>query len=111
MDHHLADAERVGDQAGMLAAGAAETLQRVAGHVVAARDRDLLDRIGHVVDRDRGEALATAGARLAGARGDLARQRVEPRRPPRVERLVARPARTRAGKCRAGSCRARRCSR
>ena len=41
----------------MLAARAAETLQRVAGHVVAARDRDLLDRVRHIVDRDAHEPL------------------------------------------------------
>ena len=52
VDHHRSHAERVGDQAGMLAAGAAEACQRVAADVVAARDRDLLDRIGHVVDGD-----------------------------------------------------------
>ena len=57
MDEHARDAERVGDQAGMLAAGAAEAVERVFGHVVAALDRDLLDRVGHVVDRDLEEAL------------------------------------------------------
>ena len=50
----------------MLAAGAAEALQRVAGDVVAARDRDLLDRIGHVVDGDADEALGHLVRRHAG---------------------------------------------
>ena len=45
-------AERIGDEAGMLPAGAAEAVQRIARDVVAALDRDLLDRIGHVLDRD-----------------------------------------------------------
>ena len=55
----------------MLAAGAAETLQRVAGDVVAAGDRDLLDGIGHIVDGDANEALGH-GARIhARAPGNL----------------------------------------
>ena len=57
MDQHLGHAERVGDQAGMLAAGAAEAVERIAGHVMAALDRNLLDRIGHVLDRDLDEAV------------------------------------------------------
>ena len=51
VDQHGPDAERVGDQAGMLAAGAAEAVERVFGHVVAALDRDLLDRVRHVLRR------------------------------------------------------------
>ena len=58
MDEHLAHAERVGHQAGVLAAGAAEAVQGVAGDVVAALHRDLLDRIGHVLHRDGEEALS-----------------------------------------------------
>ena len=57
MDHHLLHAERVGDEAGVLAAGAAEAGQHVAGHVVPARDRDRLDRVRHVGDGDRDQAL------------------------------------------------------
>ncbi len=57
VDQHLGHAQRVGDQAGVLAAGAAEAVERVAGHVVAALHRDLLDRVGHVLDRDLDEAV------------------------------------------------------
>ncbi len=57
MDQHLGHAERVGDQAGVLAAGAAEAVQRIAGDVVAALHRDFLDRVRHVLDRDLDEAV------------------------------------------------------
>ena len=57
MDQHLGHAERVGDQAGVLAAGAAEAVERIARHVVAALHRDLLDRVRHVLDRDPDEAV------------------------------------------------------
>ena len=57
MDEHGRDRQRVGDVAGVLAAGAAERVQRVARHVVAARDRDRLDRLGHLGDRDRQESV------------------------------------------------------
>ena len=57
MDQHGGHAERVGDQAGVLAAGAAEAIERVAGDVVAALHRDLLDRIRHVLDRDAQKAV------------------------------------------------------
>ena len=50
-------AQRVGHQAGMLAAGAAEALQRVLRDVVAARHADALDGIGHVLHRDLQEAF------------------------------------------------------
>jgi hypothetical protein len=45
-------AQRIGDQAGVLAAGAAEAVERVAGDVIAALHRDLLDGVGHVLDGD-----------------------------------------------------------
>ncbi len=73
-------AERVGHQAGMLAAGAAEAVEGVFGYVVAALDRDLLDRVGHVLDRDAQEALGHLLGRLlglVGGRGDLPRQHRE----------------------------------
>ena len=70
----------------MLPARAAEALQHIAGHVVAARDRDLLDRIGHIVDRDADEALRHLLGALAGPRGDLRAAR--PRRLG-VDRLIA----------------------
>ncbi len=52
VDQDLGHAERVGDEAGMLAAGTAETVQGVAGDVVAPLHRDFLDRVRHVLDRD-----------------------------------------------------------
>ena len=51
-------AEFVRNQAGVLATGAAEALQREAGGVVALLHRNLLDRVRHVADRDPQEALA-----------------------------------------------------
>ena len=42
MDQHAGHAERVGDQAGVLTAGAAEAIERIAGHVVAALHRIFL---------------------------------------------------------------------
>ena len=72
MDQHLGHAERIRHQAGVLAAGAAEAVERVARHVVAALHRDLLDRVRHVLDRDLDEAV---GDLLAGAAvADLARE-------------------------------------
>ena len=71
VDQHLGHAERVGDQAGVLAAGAAEAVERIAGDVVAALHGDLLDRIGHVLDRDLDEAVGDLFRRFA---ADLFRQ-------------------------------------
>ncbi len=101
MHEDAAHAERVGDAAGVLAAGAAEALQRVARHVVAARDRDLLDRVGHAADGDVDEALGhlLGRARRAGRRCDLAR----PARRSCVDDDVARRAPRRpAGRTRCG---------
>ena len=68
-------------QAGVLAAGAAEALQRVAGDVVAARDRDLLDRVGHAADGDVEEAVGDRlrAIALPVARRDLGGERGEAR--------------------------------
>ena len=91
MHEHARHAERVGDEAGVLAAGAAERAQRVLGHVVAALHRDLLDRVGHVADRDVDEALGD-GFRCHRGR-TVARDRVGHLREARtnhvrIERLV-----------------------
>ena len=79
MDEHAADAECVGHQAGVLATGAAEANQRVLGDVVASLDRNLLDRLGHVLDRDHQETVGglDGGARIAGLALDLGGQRGE----------------------------------
>ncbi len=69
MDEHARHAERVGNQAGVLSGRAAEAAQRVLGHVVAALHRDLLDRFGHVADRDLHEALRDLLGSAGVARG------------------------------------------
>ncbi len=79
MDVDAPHAERVGHQAGMLAAGAAEAAQRVLRDVVAALDRDLLDGVRHVLDGDPEEALGHFDRRaaVAAGRGDRVGERGE----------------------------------
>ena len=93
VDQDPLHAQRVGDAAGMLAAGAAEAGERVAGHVMAARDRDLADRGGHIVDRDGEEALGDflealgrrpARRRLPAGGPGMPRDRAAGRRPART---------------------------
>ncbi len=72
MDQDLGHAERVGDQTCMLAPGAAEAIERIARHVVAALHRDFLDGVRHVLDRDLDEPVGHLFGRAAVA--DLARQ-------------------------------------
>ena len=92
MDQHGRHAERVGDEARVLAAGAAEAVERVARHVVAALHGNLLDRVRHVLDRDLDEAVGDVLRDAAVA--DVARQRREGAAHRRgVERLVLRAAR------------------
>ena len=88
MDQDALHAQRVGDPAGMLAARPAEAGERIAGHVMAAGDRDFADGGGHIVDRDVQESLGDLLEALRAAKrvGDL----LQPR--PRcfgIERLVA----------------------
>ena len=69
MHQHPAHAQCVGHQAGMLAARAAKALQGVARHVIAASDRDFLDRVGHLLHRNADKAfghLLGAAASLQG---------------------------------------------
>ena len=70
----------------MLAAGAAEAVERVARHVIAALHGNLLDRVRHVLDRDLDEAVGDFLRRLV---ADFLRQIVEsvPHRLA-VERLI-----------------------
>ena len=75
MDHHRPDPQRVRHQAGMLPARAAETLQHIAGDIMPPRDRDLLDRIGHIVDGDADEALGNLARRLPHQSRDLSAPR------------------------------------
>ena len=86
VDHDPGHPEGIRDEAGVLAARPAEAVQGVAGHVVAATDRDRLDRVRHVLDRDAKEPLghldrgrrrpARAGRTCADVRGE----RLEPGR-------------------------------
>ena len=87
MDQHVLEAERVGDKAGMLAAGAAESVQHIVRDVVAALHRDGLDRVRHVLDRDPDEAVGDLRRLVSVA--DLGSKRGEARlHDPSVERLV-----------------------
>ena len=49
--------ERIGNLAGMLAAGAAEAVECVVRDVVTTLHRNFLDRIGHVLHGDAQESL------------------------------------------------------
>ena len=94
MQEDARHAERVGDEAGMLAAGAAEAAERILGHVVAALDRDLLDRVRHVLDGDAAGSPrppASGVRRVAGRGRDLARpaRRTSSRTTAAIERLIA----------------------
>ena len=53
----------------MLAAGAAEAIEQIAGDVIAALHRDLLDGVGHVFDRDGDEAFGDLFGGFAGLIG------------------------------------------
>ena len=57
MHKHPCHAQCIGHQAGVLPARATKALQGVAGHVIAARNRYLLDGIGHLLHCDVDEAL------------------------------------------------------
>src|SRR5580765_5189847 len=56
MDQDSLHSEGVGHGTCMLSARPAETGERVTGHVMAARDRNLADRRRHIVDSDVEEA-------------------------------------------------------
>ena len=76
MDQHPRHPQRIGDLAGVLAAGTAEGHQRVGGDIVAALHRDLLDCVSHVGHCDLEESGGDIGrrARPPGGAFDLARQ-------------------------------------
>ena len=91
MHQHRLHPQRIGHAAGVLASRPAEAGERIGRHIMPARDRDLADRGGHVVDRDGEEAFRDflERARFGQQRGD----RLQPRaRRLWVERLVARRA-------------------
>ena len=61
MDEDGRNRQGVGDVAGVLAARAAEAIERIARDVIAARDRNRLDRLGHLCH---GNGKKTVGDRL-----------------------------------------------
>ena len=79
MQEYPRHAECIGHQARMLATRAAETAKRVFGDVVAALHRDVLDRVGHVLDGDLEKALGDFFRRAWAPRpqSDIERQRRE----------------------------------
>ena len=92
VDQHRGDAEPIGDPAGVLAAGTAETDERVRADIVAPLGADLADRVGHVLGCNlavaeghlgRGAAHAAGVANLVGQLGDAACGSIG------VERLIA----------------------
>ena len=87
VNQHRLDAERVGHEAGMLPARAAEGVEHIFRHVVAALDRDGLDRVRHVGNGDPDEAVGDLFrrapiAKLAGERLEFLAHRV------RIEGLI-----------------------
>ena len=78
MQKDAADTQAAGNSAGVLPAGSAEDDQRVVAHVVAARYRDLADRLRHVVVGDVEETLGELlRSPLVAVRAELRRQRFE----------------------------------
>ena len=63
VDEDRLHAQHVGDEAGVLRARAPEAVEHVGRDVVPALDRDLLDRVGHVVDGDLDEPVGDLGRR------------------------------------------------
>ena len=59
------DPEQVGDGTRVLAARPAEAGERIARHIVPARDRDFADRVGHIVVGDGEETACDLGGRAA----------------------------------------------
>ena len=73
MQQDMLHAQRIGNEAGVLSTRAAERIQQIARHVVAALNADLLDGIGHVFDGDGQEAFRhlLGRAPFAGRGGDF----------------------------------------
>jgi hypothetical protein len=96
VQEHRRHAQRIGHEAGVLPAGAAEAVERVFRHVIAALDGDLLDRVGHVLDGDAQEAFATSsGVRGASRRRSRGQGREFLARRRRRRAAGRRPARRR----------------
>ena len=58
VDEDFGHAEMIGHEAGVLATCTAEAVECIARHVIAALDRDLLDRVRHVHHGDGDEAIS-----------------------------------------------------
>ncbi len=104
MDEDRRHIQNVGDEAGVLAARRSEAVERVFADVVAAFDRDFLDRCGHGLGGDADVAVGDLFRRLAAA--NVSGKPCEchrARRPCRSARCRSR--RTPPGNGRAGSCR------
>jgi hypothetical protein len=67
MNENLGHSQRVSYETSVLAAGTAEAIEAVTRHVVSALDRNLLDRVGHILDRNLDEAIGNLFAPPAGA--------------------------------------------
>ena len=81
MQKHALHPQGIGHAGCMLPPCAPEALQRVPGHIMPALDADLLDGIGHVVDRDAQKPvrhLFRAGRGRPGGSGDLGCQSLQP---------------------------------
>ena len=102
---HPRHAQRVGHPAGVLAAGTAEALQRVARDVVAPRHRDLLDRIGHLLHGDVDEAFGHLFGALRPVRAAMSGELASAAHRLGIQRLIGRRAEHLAGSSAAGSCR------
>ena len=79
MHEDACHAKCIGNAARVLPAGAAEHAERVLRHIVAALDRNALDRFGHVANGDVEVAVGQLLGRQRAARGifDFHRQRGE----------------------------------
>jgi 5-oxoprolinase (ATP-hydrolysing) len=75
VDQHRLHTECIGDEAGMLSSRTAKAIEKIAGHVITALHRDLLDGVGHVLDGDGDEAFGDGFRRAAVA--DLVGQRTK----------------------------------
>ena len=87
MDQHALQAQGVGDETGVLAAGAAKAVEHIIGHVIAALDRDGLDRGCHVGDRDPDGAFRDL-LRLSPIADLGSKSREGLAHGPRIERLI-----------------------
>ncbi len=58
MEKNILHAKRIGHEAGVLAARTAETVERVARHIIAALDGNFLDGLDHIGNRNADETIS-----------------------------------------------------